>query len=961
MKKYLIPLVILLILACVIPVNAAASLAAVIPVAASPGSTPGGALTAALRPAADTPAVTLPAAPQYGGTLRWIEPSAPGSPIGAVWESPFAHSSQQMAFDTLLKEMPDGNLSTWLCSYLVNTNPANPSLTLRLQKGIKFHDGTDFNAQALKWNIQKLIDSHLFASVAYFKSVDIIDDFTLNIPLTAWSNSILTAMARPQHWVVSPASYEKNGIDWIRTHMVGTGPFVQYDYQRDVWLTGARNNNYWVEGTPYLGAIQYLFVIDRLTQEALFKSGGAEVYNTGGNARVASSLAGSGYKVISQMAGAQVLLPDSANQNSPWSNFKVRQAVEYAIDKEAIARTFGYGYWQAAIQAPSPGAPAYVPSIIGRKYDVAKAKQLLAEAGYPNGFKTRIYAQENADMNVLVALQSAFAKVGINAELQIVPAAAMVSLQSSGWLNGLLFIPLGFEGNIVPFMVENFPPLRTGRFKVVANSPGWVELYNAITTTPAPDPSLMRAVTQDVYDFLMWTPIYWYPDLWVTTNKVQDTGLGTRAPGGTTLWDTNEAWLDQGMQTDAPLGLSPRIAGPFGPDQVFNLDIMTNVASTQPVSGVDAYINFDPAKMEVVDADTQKAGVQIIPGTSLDTVIKNSADNTIGLISYSAGKLGEPFPAGPFKVAGIQFRTKNVSDPMSVPVTVSISGNSTTSVVDFGGTPIPGTHYDASVRIYRGADVTFQAVLQGGSRPDSGWIVPLTVKLFSPGAIVPVDVLTAEPVYTFNLTTTKNGSTATAQVTGVTQGIYDISVASPHCLINVKRGVIIGLLSNTVDMGTLLEGNANDDYIINIQDFGILAVAYGKSSGETGYDARADFDRSGNINITDFGLLAINYGKNVPVLVPSWYPAPGESNVPINPVFQWIGVEGAQCYDLQIADNPVFVNPLVAQTGLTTTVWTCTMTLDYSKIYYWRVRAVSAGGTAGNWMASAFTTVSNIN
>jgi hypothetical protein len=85
-------------------------------------------------------------------------------------------------------------------------------------------------------------------------------------------------------------------------------------------------------------------------------------------------------------------------------------------------------------------------------------------------------------------------------------------------------------------------------------------------------------------------------------------------------------------------------------------------------------------------------------------------------------------------------------------------------------------------------------------------------------------------------------------------------------------------------------------------------------------------------------------------------PTAGAINVPVKPVFQWAGISGAQSYDLQVADNPVFVNPLDAQTGLNTTVWTETKTLDPGKTYYWRVRAVAASGTASNWLNSSFTT-----
>ena len=157
-------------------------------------------------------------------------------------------------------------------------------------------------------------------------------------------------------------------------------------------------------------------------------------------------------------------------------------------------------------------------------------------------------------------------------------------------------------------------------------------------------------------------------------------------------------------------------------------------------------------------------------------------------------------------------------------------------------------------------EVDILVVLQGGSRPPEGWEVPLTIKFFSPGA----DVMTGTPLAQFDLTTIKSGSTAVCQCS-VAPGTYDVTAVSEHTLINVKRDVIIFSPSTAVNMGTLREGNANDDSIINISDFGILSVAYMKTEGEPGYDARADFDRNGIINISDFGLLAVNYMETSPI------------------------------------------------------------------------------------------------
>jgi hypothetical protein len=124
--------------------------------------------------------------------------------------------------------------------------------------------------------------------------------------------------------------------------------------------------------------------------------------------------------------------------------------------------------------------------------------------------------------------------------------------------------------------------------------------------------------------------------------------------------------------------------------------------------------------------------------------------------------------------------------------------------------------------------------------------------------------MTDTPIEQFDLTTTKSDGTAVCQCT-VDAGSYDITAVSEHTLMNVKREVVISAPSTAVDMGTLLEGNANDDIIVNISDFGILAVSYMKMEGEPGYDARADFDRNGIINIADFGLLAVNYMKMSPI------------------------------------------------------------------------------------------------
>ena len=179
---------------------------------------------------------------------------------------------------------------------------------------------------------------------------------------------------------------------------------------------------------------------------------------------------------------------------------------------------------------------------------------------------------------------------------------------------------------------------------------------------------------------------------------------------------------------------------------------------------------------------------------------------------------------------------------------------------------IPASHIPQEiVSIGPVADqVSISVVLQGDNRPDAGWVVPLTVKFFAPGA----DVLNDTPVYEFNLTTTKSDNSAVCEATGVAPGTYDITAISEHTLMNARRSVVISAPNTSVDLGTLLEGNANQDDIVNLDDYAILSMCWLASVAQAEYDDRTDFDRNGLINTADLSLLAANWLSSSPVEVP---------------------------------------------------------------------------------------------
>jgi peptide/nickel transport system substrate-binding protein len=497
---------------------------------------------AATKPGAITPASATN--PTKGGTLRWVQPTSPGTPIGWVTEAAGESlRTMQLCIETLVNGQLDGSKAPGLTeSYDVVTDPANASVTLHLRKGVKFSDGSDFNAQAVKWNLDQTKAGAANASTTlYWKSWDVIDDYTIRINFTTWQNRMVTGLSMPATNMISPAAYTKNGVDWIRVHMVGTGPFLQTDYQTDVVTKTVRNPNYWATGKPYLDGVQYLYVADEMTRVALFKSGGADVLDLNSNGRIAQDLKAAGFEVASQYGGCTMLIPDGVNADSPWSNLKVRQAAEYAIDKAALVTGFGFGYSQVAYQMPSPANVAYAPNFASaRKYDVAKAKQLLTDAGYPNGFKTKIIASASINRDIVVAIQSYLSKVNITCTLDFPAAAQMAAYQQGTWNNALLYTTIFEYPNFNYNLNINFSS-SSAWYKSKALPDGWQKAFDVSLTSLEPDTALIRNLVNMLYDNETVIALFYPAYLSAMTSDVRDTGIYSRITNY--WWNPQNAWL----------------------------------------------------------------------------------------------------------------------------------------------------------------------------------------------------------------------------------------------------------------------------------------------------------------------------------------------------------------------------------------------------------------------------------
>ena len=293
-----------------------------------------------------------------------------------------------------------------------------------------------------------------------------------------------------------------------------------------------------------------------------------------------------------------------------------------------------------------------------------------------------------------------------------------------------------------------------------------------------------------------------------------------------------------------------------GVSDIFTVDIVVDAGQQTP-TGIQAFVDFDPAKLEVQDADPSKPGIQVQGGIILSTELLNSADNQSGQIDYSAGYLSQLAPGGTFVLATVTF--KALEETTSTPLSFSTTFPRPT-IVDSAGTPVTGTLNNGTIRIVLGRTVRVMFGFEGGGRPrPGGWEQPVTVKLLVNG----VEVRSVHETSTFDA----QKMLAFVDVPVVGLGTYELGVEGPSTLTNVKGNVQVLSFCPVleVNLGTLVSGDANGDGIIDISDFGLLAGSFLSVAGQEGFDPRTDFDADGITNISDFGLLSKNFLRYGPI------------------------------------------------------------------------------------------------
>jgi peptide/nickel transport system substrate-binding protein len=404
------------------------------------------------KPNVDTPSdMTFVSATDAVGLSPILTNDSPSTNvIRTIYETLFVKDEEKGALVPLLAEgyeNPDEN--TWV---------------IKLKKDIKFQDGTPFNSDAVKYTFEKILDPAVAAPRAsLIKSIERIetpDEYTVVLHTSAPYGIMITALAHPNLSIISPTADQAVDIN-REPKGAGTGPFQFKEWVSGDHVTVVKNENYWA-GTPKLDSVTFKVVPEMSTAVSMLETGEADMLTRIPPEHL-DRLKNNSDIAVTEIGGTYITYLGFNVSVKPFDNVKIRQAIANAINVDEYIPTLnGLGYKSKGIIGPK--LIGYNEEIEGHghDYDIDRAKQLLAEAGYPDGLKV-VLTLGNTDTYTKIApfVQAQLKKIGIEVVLNTMDWASYLTytkemkheMMLGGWANvtgdgAELLFPQFYSGNI---------------------------------------------------------------------------------------------------------------------------------------------------------------------------------------------------------------------------------------------------------------------------------------------------------------------------------------------------------------------------------------------------------------------------------------------------------------------------------------------------------------------------------
>ena len=290
------------------------------------------------------------------------------------------------------------------------------TLTLKLEEGVRFHDGKEMTAADVAYTIMQNADpdnSRTGAALSLVADAVVVDDYTVDIMLSApdalVAETLVDVYVRQDGWTFEPDV------------LIGTGPFKFVRWDRNQEIVLEKNDDYWREGLPLVDEVHLLNVSDQQTRVLRIQAGDVHMVNQPAFTALEELQASDGIDVVVPTNGAGLVYDLRFRVDAPpWDDVRVRQALNYALDRDAIATAL-FGIYTPVSNPIATDSEFFAEDAPKYEFDQDKARELLAEAGYPDGLDAGEFLNHfelGLDFEVLSqVIQAQAAEVGINMEI----------------------------------------------------------------------------------------------------------------------------------------------------------------------------------------------------------------------------------------------------------------------------------------------------------------------------------------------------------------------------------------------------------------------------------------------------------------------------------------------------------------------------------------------------------------
>jgi peptide/nickel transport system substrate-binding protein len=310
-----------------------------------------------------------------------------------------------------------------------------------LRPGVKFHDGSVLTAKDVEATFKAILNPDTASpgrnNVGPIAEVKALDDLSVSFKLKVPSADFATALAYPTARII-PAKYAEGDLKALSTAAVGTGPFKLVSFQPDRLVVFEKNPDYWEKGLPYLDKVEIVIFPDITAEGSALIAGETDMMFSVSPAEFPRIEAAAGVDALRVPSG-QFLNINFGCGTKPFDDVRVRQAIALTVDRQAMVDFVAEGYGTMGEDSPLNSSYYYYKDTGHKAQDIAKAKALLAEAGYPNGLDITLVASDRPTTRTQlgIAIREMAKPAGINIEVQTMPHATYLD---QVWTKGSFYV-----------------------------------------------------------------------------------------------------------------------------------------------------------------------------------------------------------------------------------------------------------------------------------------------------------------------------------------------------------------------------------------------------------------------------------------------------------------------------------------------------------------------------------------